>query len=426
MAFHESSSGLQAYNEGLSEVSPYERLERHVPPSDEKEYYSPQDQLPPEIFHVNHPTSPGPNAYRSHAPWHATQSEQNQPPTQEKRALWKRKGFWIPLAILVLIGAIVGGIAGGLTIRKYSFSVSDKEDSKTSPNSTAASPSKSISTASPSSTSSPAQPSSKPLNSSLALVAWSDHGNLKHRRLYYQDDTGTIKESAWNSSADMWYLSQDNLAKAKPNTPIAAAVAGNVTWPLQSSLYYLNLNGYLVERFSSDALSWKIGQLTSEEIIPSPNSDLAAIWSQTDHQNRTSNNSGVQNALLAYQDSNDRIWVVNATGSTPILTRLEAYPTPGTGIAFQSVWHSMAEPGLRLYYMKGAADLIIVDYEVSEYGAKLTGDGAWNWNASENNPVGSVSPGASIASFTSGDDPSGDPLFYYTLSSGPQGDDDDD
>ncbi|KAL8808992.1 MAG: hypothetical protein Q9223_007967 [Gallowayella weberi] len=81
----------------------------------------------------------------------------------------------------------------------------------------------------------------------------------------------------------------------------------------------------------------------------------------------------------------------------------------------------MAEPGLRLYYMKGAADLIIVDYEVSEYGAKLTGDGAWNWNANENNPVGSVSPGASIASFTSGDDPSGDPLFYYTLSSGPQG-----
>ncbi|KAL8804888.1 MAG: hypothetical protein Q9182_002290 [Xanthomendoza sp. 2 TL-2023] len=370
MAFHESFGGRRAYDEGLPEASPYEGLERHVPPSEEKEYHPLPNQLPPENVHLMHPTSPGHDTDKSHASWHATQSEQNHPPSQGKRASWKRKRLWIPLAILLLIGAIVGGIVGGLSTRKSSSSVSDKEDSKASPDSTAASPSKSTSTASPSN---PAQPSSKPLNSSLASVAWSDHGNLRYRRLYYQDDVGTIKESAWNSSADRWYLSQENIAQAKSNTPIAAAVAGNLT------------------------------------------------WSFTDHQNCKNNNCGMQTVLLAYQDSNNRIWIANATGSSPVLTRLEADPSPGTAITFQSVWHSTGSPGLRLYYVKGATDLIIVNHEVSEYEAKRLGDRAGNWTVKENNPVGSVSRGGSLASFTSGDDSSGDPLFYYTLSSGPQG-----
>ncbi|KAL8729472.1 MAG: hypothetical protein Q9166_004720 [cf. Caloplaca sp. 2 TL-2023] len=187
----------------------------------------------------------------------------------------------------------------------------------------------------------------------------------------------------------------------------------------QLNLYYLDLEGHVVERYTKDGESWEDGSLSNQDIIPSPNSDLAAIWTQTDQT--ACNKCGDQNALLAYQDSSYKIWVVNVTGPSPRLTMLEADPTPGTGLAFQSVWHEEGSPGIRIYYQKGADDLITIDYE-SDYGSAVTGNTAWDWTLHEDTPIGSVSGGASIASFSWGDDSmSGNPLFQHTLSSSLQG-----
>ncbi|KAL8729473.1 MAG: hypothetical protein Q9166_004721 [cf. Caloplaca sp. 2 TL-2023] len=232
MAFHESFHNGRAHDpsdDGLPEASPHEGLEHHLPPNEEKqhypssieekEYHSPTE-LSPNNPPVHHPS---PDAYKSD-PY--SQPEPNLP--QGKQTSWKKKRFWIPVACLLLIGVIVGGIVGGLT-RKDS---SHNEAPTASPGSTAAS---SASATSPSSTSNTPQPTSKPLNSSLASVAWSDHGEIGYRRLYYQDDAGMIKESAWNTSGNEWYSSNEALASARPNSPIAAAVAGNRIWPFVSS-----------------------------------------------------------------------------------------------------------------------------------------------------------------------------------------------
>ena len=84
---------------------------------------------------------------------------------------------------------------------------------------------------------------------------------------------------------------------------------------------------------------------------------------------------------MAYQDSNDKIWVVNATSSRPILTTLKADAAPGTGLAFQSVWHRRGSPGLRIYYQRGADDLMTIDYEDSLYGAQVTGGLSFHQNS---------------------------------------------
>lgn len=228
MAFQESFVNSRANHGDLPEATPFQGLERHIPASEqkqlhqpdheEKEYHSPPAKLSPENCQVNHPASPG--AYGSDPSWHPTLSDPNALQPQRERAWWKKKRFWIPLVALLLVGAIVGGIVGGLSNRNDSSS--DQEASTGSPDSAAAAlPS------SPDSTGAPSSP--KPLNSSLASVAWSEPSGLAYRRLYYQDDAGTIKESAWNSSGNEWYSSNENLAKAKPSSPIAAAVVGNTT-----------------------------------------------------------------------------------------------------------------------------------------------------------------------------------------------------
>ncbi|KAI4223304.1 MAG: hypothetical protein LQ349_007452 [Xanthoria aureola] len=384
MAFHES------VHSDLPEATPFQGLEHHIPASEQKQLYLPDHQgkenhlppaeISPENWHVKHPAShdaPGSDPY-----WHPTLSDPNA--TQPQRGpWWRRKRFWIPLVTLLLIGAIVGGVVGGL---------SNRNDSPSNP-------------PSPSPASIPAPPSPKPLNSSLASVAWSDRSRVAYRRLYYQDAVGTIKESAWNSTGNEWYWSNENVAKAKLNSPIAASVAGNTTWPFQITLYYLDLQGHLIEWYTNDGQEWKSGRLTNQDIIPSPNSDLATIWTQTDHN--SCNECGRQTLLMAYQDSNDKIWVVNATRSQPILTTLKADAAPGTGLAFQSVWHRRGSPGLRIYYQRGADDLMTIDYEDSLYGAQVTGP---------------LAGGAPVASFSSGDDTDrGNPLFQYTLSSSSRG-----
>ncbi|KAL9633849.1 MAG: hypothetical protein Q9204_003234 [Flavoplaca sp. TL-2023a] len=413
MATEESLFIVRPNDGGLPEVAQFHGLEHHIPPSEQKqvhvhEYEEKEYNTP---WHLNHPASP--DAHGSHP------SGPIEPLKQRERMWWKRQRFWIPLALLLLIGAIVAGVVGGLSARNDS---SDKEASNTSPDSEAAT-----------SPSLPAQTSPKPLNSSLASVAWSEQRGIGYRRLYYQDDAGTVKESAWNSSGNEWYASNNNLGKAKANSPIAAAVAGDLVWPfvsiplrfrehcnMQINIFYIHPDGHVIELYTKDGQDWESGTMTNEGIIPAPNSDLATIWSQSDQT--ACNECGQQTLVTVYQDSNDKLWVINATGPSPQPMALGADTVSGTGLAFQSVWHSEGSPGIRIYYQNGADDLMTIDYEDSEYGAQATGNTAWEWTLHEDSPIGPLADGASIASFSTGEDTAtGDPLFQYTVSSTSQG-----
>ncbi|KAL8669932.1 MAG: hypothetical protein Q9168_005497 [Polycauliona sp. 1 TL-2023] len=399
MALHEPATTSNVNDAGLPELSPYQGLE-HNAYSEQKEYYGPGHQekefhsahIPLEVWHGQHAAFP-----------HTYQSNARQPP--KERAWWKRKRILISLAALVLIGAVAGGVAGGLSSRKHSSPTTETSNILPDPGSP--------SIAGP--------PSPKPLNSSLASVAWTTQsGELASRRLYYQDDAGVIKESTWNSSGDEWYSSNENLGTAKLNSPIAAAVAGNKTWPFQISMYYLDPKGRLVEKYTTDGEEWDIGRMTNEEIIPARNSALAATWSQSDQT--SCNDCGEQTLLFAYQDSNNKIWVFNAT-DPPIPIALKANAKGGTSLAMNLVWYHEGSPRISVYYQTETDDLVTADWEGSAYGAQASGNNnVWTWNMHEDTPVGRVTSGGSIASFASDSgSPSGDSLFSLAVTSGPQG-----
>lgn len=95
--------------------------------------------------------------------------------------------------------------------------------------------------------------------------------------------------------------------------------------------------------------------------MPAPNSDLAATW--TKHAGSTCNDCGEQALLLAYEDSDNHLWVYNSTSSGPRWLKLDAGPTPGSGLAGTLQWRSLHPAGIRLYYQRGEHDLCSVDWE---------------------------------------------------------------
>ncbi|KAL8854270.1 MAG: hypothetical protein Q9221_000984 [Calogaya cf. arnoldii] len=99
----------------------------------------------------------------------------------------------------------------------------------------------------------------------------------------------------------------------------------------------------------------------SASITPSPNSDLAATWTQ--HGGSACESCGEQTILLAYEDSNNKLSVVNVTSSGPRWTTLDADPRPGTGLAVNLQWRNNAPRGVRLYYQRNKDDLVSIDWE---------------------------------------------------------------
>ncbi|KAL9609190.1 MAG: hypothetical protein Q9167_006028 [Letrouitia subvulpina] len=404
MASSQTVDTSQVDQVDLPEVSRHEEKE-HIPIEDEKEPTNTTNSAQGHQLFAETDSN-----------WHTVEAQLKKP--RRGVFLSRKKLLWISLASILLIGAIVGGVVGGLISRKDNSS--PKETSSASPDSAGGSPTSSISPA-PSPVSTSAQTSATNLfNSSLASVAWADNEGLNYRRLYYQDSTGTIKEMAWNNSGDSWYASQDDLVKAKEGSPIAAAVAGNTTWPFQINICFLDPNGHLVERFTKDGKIWKQGMIGSADVIPSPQTKIALLWTQTDHS-QCNNDCGEQTILYAYQESNNRITVYNNTVKGPQLTSLDANPVPGSGIAFQQVWHSSGTPCVRLFYESGENKLCSVNFKSAEATGDIA-DVAGKWTLHEESPIGDIVEGAQLASFTWGNNATTDgPYFERTLSSGPKG-----
>ena len=135
---------------------------------------------------------------------------------------WRRKRIWIPVATVLLIAIILGATLGAL--RSPHRQTDNASSATVSSSPTAATSMSPVATSG----------ASARLNSSLASVAWTDNDRIDQRRLYYQTSGGIVKESAWNSSADEWYSSNEAIAIARPSSPLAAAVAGPQNRPFVS------------------------------------------------------------------------------------------------------------------------------------------------------------------------------------------------
>ncbi|KAL9624654.1 MAG: hypothetical protein Q9204_007854, partial [Flavoplaca sp. TL-2023a] len=257
-------------------------------------------------------------------------SHWKEPLTQEssyprKKTPWGRKRCWIPVASLILVAVILGAVLGAFYSRR---------DTPKSP----------TATGTPSTGPSAPPVASTPPNSSLASTAWTDNSGTGHRRLYYQDSAGTIKENVWTSTANMWYPSNDSLTNAK-----------------ELNLYYIDTNGRLAELTATDSTPWTNGSLSRAEIIPAANSDLAAQWSVYDGV--ACNNCGDSYLVLAYEDSNNRIQVVNKTQTGIRYNHLdEAIPVADSGLAMNLHWMIDKAPELRLYYQQGADGVMSADW----------------------------------------------------------------
>ncbi len=128
--------------------------------------------------------------------------------------------FWSTVLLVVLaIAAIVGGSVAATvhhSLRPQSVSPM--------------SPAGSV----PANTSNVSIPAHILSDTGLASVAWNDTNSITQYRVYYQTENNVIMESAWNSSARLWYISNNAIGKAKNVSPIAATVTGPPDFQLVS------------------------------------------------------------------------------------------------------------------------------------------------------------------------------------------------
>lgn len=120
----------------------------------------------------------------------------------------RRKLLWI-LAVIVCI-ALIASVASGVTIATRRRSTPERTSASTSGNTSA----------STSQSDSPIQ-GLRP-GSALAAASYFDTAGYAHHRVYYQDASNRIKESAWDESSKRWTVQTLNQTNAKAGSPLAA------------------------------------------------------------------------------------------------------------------------------------------------------------------------------------------------------------
>ena len=131
-------------------------------------------------------------------------SESSRPTEKRKIFGLRRKTFFILLPV-VLVLIIAGAVGGTITARNRAPTDIPSPTPPQAPTTTRV----------------------RYANTGLAAMQWTDLHDTLHKRLYYQDNSNKIRESAWDNSTAFdtaWEVNAISAA-VKPGTPIAA-VAG--------------------------------------------------------------------------------------------------------------------------------------------------------------------------------------------------------
>ncbi|KAI4095950.1 MAG: hypothetical protein LQ344_001331 [Seirophora lacunosa] len=330
-------------------------------------------------------------------------SKPNTPPNRTILGL-RRRTFWIALVLsLVVVAAIVGGAVGG-TVGK-----GQNSDEASSP-------------ASIPSDSGPATAAPLPLSASRLLdsttissVGWNDTQGILQQRLYIQASDNNIWELAWNATTAAWFTSSESLGQAKSGSPLAAAVAYEGRTD-HVKLYYININGELMQTNTTDFKQWDTNPVTNSTgavIKPANDSSLAATW-----YNYPPCPDCSYNAFVAYQSAETAGFeVVNASTSGEMqYTTLPTNPLSGSTCHFNLMWRSNQIAFLRLSYQLAGGQP-----------ASAIWNGTYNvWQSNEkpeeNVQFSIVAPGAPSTSFNFGRGaPTDVPDYLFVLSAGENG-----
>ena len=126
-------------------------------------------------------------------------------PTEERRILGlRRKTFFIllPVVLILIVACAVGGGVG------HTIAARNREQT----------------TSVPTDLPPPTPTRGQYANTGLAAMQWTDLGHTLHKRLYYQDNSNRVRESAWENSTTFDTAWKINIISdaVKPGTPIAA------------------------------------------------------------------------------------------------------------------------------------------------------------------------------------------------------------
>ncbi|KAI1084295.1 hypothetical protein F5B20DRAFT_524370 [Whalleya microplaca] len=189
--------------------------------------------------------------------------------TLQQRKPRRRKYVYIAIGVLIIIGAIVGGVAGGV--------VSHNRNSGSESGSATATSGSSTSTSSPTPT---ATLQSLRSNSRLAVTGWRANGGYKIR-LFYQDRKDNLRSSDYSSDDGSWSSSNKvSTSDVMSGTPLgAAAIVQND--PPQHELFWLNSSSKLSGQNFRDGVTVFGGVWDSIDSFPVTThgkSRLAMYW----------------------------------------------------------------------------------------------------------------------------------------------------
>ncbi|KAI9736315.1 MAG: hypothetical protein M1834_001201 [Cirrosporium novae-zelandiae] len=329
---------------------------------------------------------------------------------------WKQKRIGRPWIIALIAAVAIVAVAVGVGVGVAVTRKQSQESTTASTNNPTAT-SANNSTAASSDSSTNAQSTATLSNTQLASIAWNDSSDVMQYRIYYQDESNNIRESAWNTTSNKWYVSNKSIGKAKTASPIAAAVTGPQGWDFQINIYWINESGNLVEYYTEDGTKWLSGTLTSQEIVPFSASGLSTVWHRQDGC------VGCPNTLLlVYQDNTYKFNQGNFTGSGWEWSTLNANPIPGSGISLILRWgQDGVTTGLRLYYQIEAGNLCNLLWGDPAFDSIAAKNGNWQNREASDRSLQVIAFNVSIAAFTWGFTNTSQPILMGILSSGNHG-----
>ncbi|KAI0134510.1 hypothetical protein BJ170DRAFT_203191 [Xylariales sp. AK1849] len=269
----------------LPEAVPIEKQTSGIPEFEQhQKEYIPSYNVAPEVVTTQHHEDAVPE---NEAAKQTIDEDLDKKAPERKICGVRRRTFFIVLALALVVigGAVVGGVAGALSTRKNSSSATSVNVMDIS---------------------------------SLSASNWTDPKGYTHRVVFFQDTYNSIIARRWESQNKTWVTSNITLVMANSATPLAPAsgtalASATLDWPgsYTVQLWFLD-EQYLIRSTFSDQPGtlpdlWKNDLLSNADIQAYSGSKLAATW------RRCAVKGCVGGWSVAYQSTDGAIKVTNHT-----------------------------------------------------------------------------------------------------------------